>query len=904
MNEFDIYTLGSGYYLEKIFNAIRLIIDGKESFVAIMKFACIAAIVLLAIRAGINNDLKSAAKWFLGVTILVGLFLTSRATVHIHDKLTDSYGVIQAPRTVQNVPWGLAFLGSTTSRIGNFLAEKFDMAFAATFANSSYQETGMLFGSKIIEDVSKLRIQDANLKAFTAKFYKRCIVPDLRMGYGRVNGYTVKDLASTDDLLTFLKEHSSKARLIDYNNDHISCNKAAHKIADSINAEIDKIKPILAQGFLSYFFPDKQAPNSSQLFESILTNSYGLFIRNSSKEAKDILLQNVMINAISDKVDSARAFGKVTTEETTKAAYYSISQMAQKFVPIYRAVLECILYGIFPVILLLMVTPIGLEILKNYSFGFIYLQMWQPMYAILFCIAGSWGKYYASGIGGSLTFATHSQIASINSEISAVAGYMLASIPILAIFITRGLVSSMGNLASSVFYVQQSAAVQNAESLVRGNYQIGTTSVDTHSFNSTTGNKYDDNTSWQSGMKSFAMQSGAFEKTFADGRSAIDSSHAISNLAGLAKIDWSKAIGSRYDQSISDQMSEANRHSTSMVESSTAAYSKLLGFDKNFSQGSNNYESWSENLTTDQRTSFDEARGFVSRFSEGNNISQQDALKIAIAGNLGVGASAVTSAAKSERFDKLIEASKDQRFSESLNKIRSYAHGNNYQESNSMQKNLMDSVRSDFNQSKSASIQASKALDRVHSLQESKARFEQNSSSISQDLSNKFAEGNIKHYGASGFEDIIRNDPQKTNQLLDDFLRTNTATSSSNREAVQAIETEYEAQKSHFDTKQLDATHKSNLEQVEHISTKNEDAIYKATPDNFEQNIAKRLDHNNKDEINKNIASHSDQLTDKNTEHQSKTDTLTNKVESKNKQLASVRLLDSWFGPDDKNNNK
>ena len=55
MNEFDIYTLGSGYYLEKIFNAIRLIIDGKESFISIMKFACIAAIVLLAIRAGINN---------------------------------------------------------------------------------------------------------------------------------------------------------------------------------------------------------------------------------------------------------------------------------------------------------------------------------------------------------------------------------------------------------------------------------------------------------------------------------------------------------------------------------------------------------------------------------------------------------------------------------------------------------------------------------------------------------------------------------------------------------------------------------------------------------------------------------------------------------------------------------
>lgn len=184
MEAFDIYTLGSGFYLEKIFNAIRLIADGS-AFISILKFASVAAIVALSVRAGINNDLKAAVKWLMGVTVLVGIFLTGRATVHIHDRLPDSYDVLQAPRTIENVPIGLAFLGSATSQVGNFLAEKFDMAFAGVFVNSTYQETGMLFGSKIIEDVSKLRIQDPNLKTFVGKFYKRCVVPDLRMGYAR-----------------------------------------------------------------------------------------------------------------------------------------------------------------------------------------------------------------------------------------------------------------------------------------------------------------------------------------------------------------------------------------------------------------------------------------------------------------------------------------------------------------------------------------------------------------------------------------------------------------------------------------------------------------------------------------------------------------------------------------------
>ena len=847
MNEFDIYTLGSGYYLEKILNAIRLIIDGKESFVSIIKFSSIAAIVVLAIRAGINNDLKSAAKWFLGVTVLVGLFLTSRATIHIHDKLPDSYGGLQAPRTVENVPWGLAVIGSTTSQVGNFLAEKFDMAFAATFVSSSYQETGMLFGSKIVEDISKLSIQDPNLKAFIAKFYKRCVVPDLRMGHSRANGYTVKDLAETDDILSFLKDHSSKARMINYEagsgstsgSNYISCNLAAQNIATALGSEIDKRKPKLVNSFLSYFFPDKQTGDANQMFESILTSSYGIFIRSSSKEAKDILLQNVMINAIGDKSGSySKAFGKVTTEATTQAAYYSIAQMAQKFVPIYRAVLECILYGIFPLILILMVTPIGLEVLKNYGFGFIYLQMWQPMYAILFCIAGAWGKYYASGIDGGVTFANHAKIASINAEISAIAGYMLASIPILSIFITKGLVSSMGNLASSVFYVQQSAAVQNAEQAIRGNYQVGTTQIDTHSFNTTTGNKFDDNHSWQSGMKSFSMASGAMEKQFTDGRTGIDSAPALSNLAGLAKVDWSKAVGSRYDKSISDLSSRAERYQVSSVESATAGYSKLLGFDKNFSQSSQEYQNWSKNLSSEQRESLDEARSFVEKLAENHGISQQDALKIVASANLGskvgsswlemsglIGLSGRSSAAKQESYGQAFESAHDQRFVNHLGRLESYISSSSFQEGNNSNKSVSEGIKTDFSKAKSASIQASEAIDKVKSLQESKSSFEQNSSSISQDLSNRFAEEGIKSYGAVGFENLVRSDAAQANVMLNKFIDQNLGA------------TGQASEKENFDHKALNDKFIQQSGYIESAFQEQKNGIAHSLPDNLENHM-------------------------------------------------------------------
>ena len=404
------------------------------------------------------------------------------------------------------------------------------------------------------------------------------------------------------------------------------------------------------------------------------------------------------------------------------------------------------------------------------------------MYAILFCIASSWGKLYASNITD-ITFASHSSIMQINEEISSVSGYMLTLVPVLSLFITKGMVANMGNLASSIIYIPQSTAVQNAEAAVKGNYQIGNTSIDTHHANTSSSNKYDDNYNWTSGMKSFSMNSGAQERIYSDGRSTIDSSGAVSNLAGLAKIDWSKAIGNRYDQSINDNISNSERHASQMIENTSSGYSKLLGYDQNFSKGSSAYENWNKSLSSDQRKTIDEARGFVEKVAHDNNISTQDAMKVAVTANSGVGvdigvfkASLGTSfegstlSSKTEGYNKMLETSKNEKFAKSLSQIESFTNTSSYQENDNINNNMLEGIRSDFSSAKSSSYERSKSLDQVHNLQKSKADFESNSSSISQDLSNQFAQSYIKKFGAEKFENIIRTDPTQTNQLLNDFL--------------------------------------------------------------------------------------------------------------------------------------
>lgn len=941
MNEFDIYTLGSGYYLEKIFNAIRLILGDSGNFIAILKLSCLGAVVVLALNAGINNDFKSSAKWFLGVTILVSLFLTTKATVHIHDKLPDNYGSLPAPRTVQDVPWGLAFLGSITSKAGNAVAERFDMAFAGVFVNSDYQKTGVLFGSKIVEDIGRLRLADVGMKHFMLNFYKKCIVPDVNMGYSRKNGYTVKDLVEADNILEFLKDHSSNARMIFLSgnikrinqgksllnglfghqkstvesekiDDYISCNKAAHYISDMIDYEVEHRTPVLASNFLSYFFPDNKAADKDEMFKTVLESSYGIFIRKASRDAKDVLMQNIMINSLSDTVEGFnRAYGKVTTEEMAKSAFYSVSQMAQKFVPILRAVLECLFYGVFPIVLILMVTPIGLNILKNYSYGFVYLQLWQPMYAILFCMAAAWGKFYAMGID-TLTYATHTKISLINEQISAIAGYMLVSVPIISIFITKGMVASMGNLANSILYIPQSTAVQNADQIIKGNYQIGTTSYDTHSFNSTSGNKYDDNYSWMSGMKSFALPSGAQEKEFADGRMAIDSSSAISNLAGLAKIDFNKAIGSRFDQNINEQVSKADRYSSSMMESATSGYSKLLGFNEDFSQNSNAYQSWQNNLSMEHRKALDESRSFVNKFSEDHGISQQDALRLAIAGNLygGVGAGikeglaaklgfniggeGSTGATKAENFNRLIVSSQDKRFAENISKLENNSISTSFQGGSAVSQNMINSIKSDFAQSRAANHERSQAIEEVRSLQESRGVFEQNVGNIGQDLSNTyFAEKIIKQHGAAGAENLIRNDPKEVNNILSESMDELIVDFANH----QQIAKQYKTQKDNFNREAQDSIitdKQQNLSIIEDSNQENYKQVRTASS-NLENNIQEKvLKAENGKSITKNMINQEVILEEKSSEIHIQEHDLQEKVDNKTNQSARDRLVDSW----------
>jgi conjugal transfer mating pair stabilization protein TraG len=809
METFEVFTIGNAYFLDKIFNAIKIIFS--SGLTGVLKIAVSISLGLLAVRSLTTSNFKEAIRWMAGVVILMGLFLNTKANIIIHDQLPNQSHRIQAPYRVDNVPLGLAWLAYATSNVGKVMMEKFESAFSGVTNNQTYRKYGILFGSKVIEEANRVNIKNPDLKSNMLKFYRQCIVPDLKMGHNRNNGYTLRDLAGTEDIAGFLKDHASRARNIYLSasyttteeranttknifsnilgkttktsgsiDGYVSCNKAAHAISDMVEQEIEENKNFYASTFTSQFMgKHDNAQVRNQFFEAVLKDTYGAFLK-SSRDASEILKQNVMINSLGESSKSlSRSYGRTVSDEMTRSSMYSVSQIFQKFIPVIRSVFECLFYGVAPIIVILLVTPIGLEVLKNYAFSFLYLQMWPPMYAILYVITESWTRMSSNGLKHNMEALP--QIEAINYDISMVSGYMLAFIPVISIYITKGLISSIGNMATSMMYIPQTAAVTTSDQAVKGNYTIGNASLDNHSFDNTSAHKYDTNFSHLSGMKTFQQPTGSVIKEAPAGDRIMDLTGSTHNIAGLANINWNQAIGSRYDESEFIAKREMEVASKDYVDSVSAGTSKLLGYDSAYSKGTAANEAITKSMTYDQRKAVDYVKSVTDRISEDHGVSSADTLSMAISAKggidfLGSGSSASitgsTESKKTEAWTAIKDASKEQRFSESLSVLESYGKSMSMSQNSQESESTLESVKSDFAKSNSASSRMSNAQEKIRSIQEQRSNYQNNSSAIDLGLNNQFADWSVEKYGASKFEERLIHNPKVVRDDAQEFLKS------------------------------------------------------------------------------------------------------------------------------------
>ncbi|MBL4614419.1 MAG: conjugal transfer protein TraG N-terminal domain-containing protein [Magnetovibrio sp.] len=311
--------------------------------------------------------------------------------------------------------------------------------------------------------------------------------------------------------------------------------------------------------------------------------------------------QQMMINAFdsatkgwAEELGNAAAldgYMRARADLQTEAVYKTTGLQAEKWVPILKIVFEALYYGAFPLALLMMLTPIGLTVVRGYFSGFVWLQSWGPLYAILHRIMMGEVAVKATSISGGtgsagsdgIAMVTQLGVRAIIQDTSAMAGYLSMSVPFLAMGLMFG-ANRFAHLATSMLAPTQRAAGTAAEEGTSGNISLANTSLDNHSFHTMRGNSLQTNAMIDSGMVSRRMEDGAMNHRAADGSESVFKERAFSDPG--FNVSW----GSRVSQGLQERSSEARSHAVTQAERASQSMGASLGQSLAFSNTLQNTE--------------------------------------------------------------------------------------------------------------------------------------------------------------------------------------------------------------------------------------------------------------------------------------------------------------------------
>lgn len=444
----EIYAYQNADSLFGVFNAAAAIHASGDYAAAVAAVAFCGFVAALIAYAFAPEKLQGW-KWLATVVLVFSVLIVPKVTVGIVDKTGGS-----AVKVVDNVPFGVALLGSLTSTIGHTLTGLFETAFqvipgiGALPAELAYQQNGLMFGNRLIRETGNVVFQDPAFRTDLINFIHNCTTYDL------IDGTLDPAAFSTSDDVWPLMASPNPARFSTLTNAGGSvgvdtCPNVYQSLNGRLPAQITRIEGRLAFQ-LNPTLPGAAAAAAiaGQIQQAYLKNS----IATAAATAADLIRQNAMLNAIEDtskivgqKVNDPAAMvlavGRAQAVAQQNAAWLNYGKVAEQALPVFRNVVEAVTYAMFPLFVLLLLLTSGRETMiafKGYAAVLIWIQLWPPLYAILNYMASIYAAYdlaAAADLGTgtkALALQTASTIYSRAISGEAVVGYLAISIPFIA----------------------------------------------------------------------------------------------------------------------------------------------------------------------------------------------------------------------------------------------------------------------------------------------------------------------------------------------------------------------------------------------------------------------------------------------------------------------------------------
>lgn len=771
---------GNGEAVRAVFNGVATISGSTMMGGAMQAAALFGFLVTLAV-AVFKLDLKDNFSYLFVVLFCWMGMMVPKTTVLITE--SGGYGYTGRQYTVGNVPVGLAYMGYFVSSFGQSITRKAEQVNHLP-DDLNYSRTGMLFGTRLMENIREARIPDAQLTQDWALFMYQCSFFDMNL----YHFYNVQDLAQSADILATLTHTnqalftnvsqiaSRRGNMLQYNGKSktMTCNEAAKELKDRTR--------FYSKNYLPGYIADRVfaglGTNSAGInrvnalvtlgnssFQYLLDNARFDTLKNIEQAAMvEVIRQAGIINGQRNRNPAAvqQAFAQVQARNQYIAAQKTSSSMASWNLPLIRSAAEAILIGLFPFVMILAMLGgiMAFRLLSFYMMSMLWIQLWAPVASIINMIMTMNAKrlFSVEAANGVITPGTGDTLLMAAADAQAAAGAAMWLIPVIAGALAMGgrsLMNGMMGMTSSAKSTGEAAGSQVGS----GNYSAGNMN-----YNNSNANKHSLNPVYTDPQMMTAQSAaGTSWRNMATGDSRAQMRNSSFGVSSQSQISQSESYSKAADraETSAQQWQAFFRESVSQGNANRLAFATNYGMDRSASEG----YGMGLDAAESRKLSYviDQGKKIAQKFG----VTNTSAVISAIAAGLGISGNTGSStkaqniknalgakgdlgwSGKSQNTDQMvaeigesIEAGKRQGISFDSNFTDKVSQSEAYKVALNSGNSLAQTAEANFSKAREASHMASESYQKAQSYREMAAQTYGNGITIAQDNTNALVQDN------------------------------------------------------------------------------------------------------------------------------------------------------------------
>lgn len=620
----DYYAYWNGGQIRDLFEALVSICSGS-SYEGLLKTAVLAGFLVTLTGALLKWQGLASKVYLFAAVLFYSVMLVPKVDVAIHDERSADVYV------VSNVPFGVGFFASATSKIGHFLTESFETAFSLPDAER-FSKFGLVYPQRALNNLLAAGPVTPEGRALTDRVIADCIGPELLDHPDKA-----AELSHSGDIWATISADGwiNPARSSVSSDGTVQrCDQALQSLDQHLNTvELD----FLSKRLGTVLVPERIDP--ADVIRRTLPQSEALLL-GVSRSLEQSLKHSVMLTALprgmasiaaqaGAPLDLAAKYSASQANLTSEINYRTLARLAEHSLPKIRNCVEFIVIAAFPLMLLLMVAAGSAAgaVFRSFFVLLIWFQLWAPLLSVanylMISVDANPMNRIAAEFGGSTLLAV-GIIREAGATSQAIAGSIMLLIPVIAFALAKGSDMAFVSMATGLMAPAQGASSGVSAQAAAGNFNAGNVSMGNTSMNSASANKSDLSSSWSdpyaskshtaygsvtrdetgtvTGMARTSIDLGVTSSgALTHSRTTGTASSSVTTLTASesqalslsSAASSSNAVSREFARAMSQGLSERLSAGQSTAGSSSSSYSKSSGESSTVSRGLSN----SENLS-------------------------------------------------------------------------------------------------------------------------------------------------------------------------------------------------------------------------------------------------------------------------------------------------------------------